>query len=638
MPANCRVSNLCAVMLAIAMVCTASAVHMRADPPPLDDAIGAWLSARAWVDAMEVPDGPRAPSAVAAPAAPSEPGAPAVPGATAIVIRLNGRVVGTGVDDGPPAGQLARAVARALELVGRDDAIHLIPREERSGFGKRLSIELEIAAAPVPIASRSVGQIISRFEPGLEAISVRRGDRWAWSMPSVLQASNLLADPVRVCVALLQELAVDPTDLPTQELPESMSFYRASTRRLVQRTPTESPFEVLRGHEIIPLGALARPGRAEFAHAVARHLETHIVRPSKDAPPETAALKPLGMRGDYRPHLDLNRVLAAPPQDQALSAFALAVFANSELAAPEARARATTAAGELLVALEEIAEIEEDPMSSPAAIAFAILAISEIDRGQLDAARPSTPFVDGLRRALAEQLTKTAPLDHNRSVALAAGAALEARGTPVIDKAMLTQRLDEAWQSPSIASFIGTMPWLMMAERSRGSFSDPARAARLFSAIEPFRRALLASQLGVGGPEESAPDAAGGFALTHSQGTNATAQSARPTIALAIMLSEPLLTPDEFLQDAMRSQLMALRFLRQLAVDDRSIYAFRDRARTIGGIRESLWDNTQPVAASAVTLLAVVESEHAMQAAAARSRSQSGNPGNRPEGSTGVSP
>jgi len=572
------------------------------------------------------------------PVATVAPPATTAPGATAIVIRMNGRVIGTAVEHGRSPDQLRRAVSRAIEMAASDDAVHLIPREDRGELGLRLTLELEIAATATPTPSRSIGQIIARFEPGLGALALRRGDRWTWSMPSILQASNLAGDPVRICVAMLQELAIDPTDLPTQELPESMTFYSAPTRRLVQRTREESPFEVLRGHEVIPLNAVARPGRVEFAQAVARHLDAHIVRPSKEAPPETQTLKPLGMRGDYRPHLDLNRTLSAPPQEQALTAFALAVYSGSEMAPSDAQERAAAGAVELLVALAEVAEVEDDPMESPTGIAFALLALAELERGRHDVSKVSTTFVGSMRHSIMERLAEPAELDHARALDLAAAASLQANGTPVVEMAVLAQRLDEAWQTPSLASFIGTMPWLLMAERSRGSFSEEVRAARVLNMSEPFRKALVASQLGVGGPEESAPDAAGGFALASTTGTTANSQSARPAMALAILLAEPSLTPDESVQDAMRSQLMVLRFLRQLTVDDRSIYAFRDRGRSIGGVRESLWDSTQPVAASAMTLLALVESERALQAAAGRTRTQSGNPGNRPEGSAGVSP
>jgi len=627
----------------------------QGEAPPLESAIDAWVDARSWVDAMKVPDAPPTPASPMAPRAPSardaresrsregagdgQPALPTRPGATAIVIRLNGRVVGSGVDASPnPSDQLRRAVARAIELASLDDLIHQVPAEERAELGARMTIELELAGPPIPMPGRSIGQIIAKVEPALEAIAARRGERWSWAMPSIAQASNIATDPVRTCVALLQELSVDPKDLPTQELPESMAFYRAPTRRLAQRTPRDSPFEVVRGREVIPLTALSRVGRIEFSTALARHLDAHIVRPSPEAPVETQALKPLGIRGDYRPHLDIHRSLSAPPQDQALAALALAAFSRLEGAPDEAKAAARTGAVELLAALSEVAEIEEDPLASPAAVGIALLADAELSRGGEDELRALGAFRASLRRALAARLTSEADFDHTRAIELAAAASLEARHEPLMAADELTRRLDEAWSPPVGSTIVGTMPWLLLAERARGGLSDPVRAERIRALTVPLREALIRSQLGLGGPEEPSPDAAGGFALAGAAGTTATAQSARPTLALAIMLGEPTLTSESERSDAMRSQLMALRFLRQLAVDDRSAYAFRDRTKVIGGVCEALWDSTQPVAASAMTLLVMAESEPALLSAAERSRPSGRNPRNRSDDADGLTP
>ena len=53
---------------------------------------------------------------------------------------------------------------------------------------------------------------------------------------------------------------------------------------------------------------------------------------------------------------------------------------------------------------------------------------------------------------------------------------------------------------------------------------------------------------------------------------------------------------------------LALRFLKQLQVDQSGCYAFRDPAKSIGGIRAAPWDSNQPLGANATTLLAVLES------------------------------
>ncbi|MBX3355280.1 MAG: hypothetical protein KF724_06245 [Phycisphaeraceae bacterium] len=633
MTAKSRLSSPRAVIQALAcalwMVCTPHSA--LSEPPSLEEAIGAWIEARAWIDSMEAPVRPSVapdPGARRAPGgARPEGGAVAEPadhGATAVVIRLRGRVVGTGIDFGPPGDQLRRAVAQALERVLRDDMVHLIPREDRGELGRMLALELEIASAPEPMPGRGLGQITTRYQPALDAIALRRGDRWVWSMPSVAQASNTANDVVRSCVALLQELGVDARDLPARELPESMAFYRAATRRLAQRQPADAPFEVIRGREVIPVSALGPVGRIAFAEAMAQFLSAHVARPSPDAPPETRQLGQLGLRGDYRPHLDFHRTLVAPPRDQGVAAWALALFATMPEASSDARGRSIATARELLTALESVSDVELDPVESPAAVAFALMA-DELLRGASEQPSPMTDaFRDRLRDALRARLREDAGADGSKAMELAAAALLESRGAGVIPTEELNSLLDSAWAPGEAGAIVGNLPWLLMAERALGAFRNPERGARILDRVAPIRLALLRSQLGVGGPEEGAPDLAGGFALSSATGTYANAQSARPTLALAIMLGEPLLDGDLALDDAMRSQLMALRFLRQLAVDERSSYAFRDRSRVTGGLTESLWDSTQPMAATATALAAVVESERALRAAASRSRPSSG--------------
>jgi len=650
MPRPSAKSIISVLLTVVASVCTVAAGNV--EPPSLETAVDAWLRARAWVDAMKVPDQPFVPVVPAAPIASPPSGAPSdapitgapesgatpLPQAVAVVLRLRGRVVGTGAAYGTAPGLLNLAVLQAIDKSRNDDAFMELTREDRDLIGPDLSLELELASEARPIVGRTVGQVVARIEPALEALALRRGDRWTWTMPSIVQSSNLAADAVRTCAVMLQQLAIDPRELPTQTLPDGTGFYVAPTRRLAQKAPKDAPFEVIRGHEVIPLTAIAASGRSQFVAAMARHLRAQIVRPSSNAPAETTPLKSLGMRGDYRPHLDHYRELAAPPQDQALAALALATVPRFR-GIPEADARASVAAAaELMIALADVSEIEEPPQQSPAAVALALLADDSIASSGIETAPRPPVFMESLRSMLTKRLAADAAMDHTRAIELAAAATLEARGAPVIEKTALDDLMTRAWSAPGSTALVGMIPWLLIAERERSSLADPVHARRVLGVAEPVRRALLASQLGVGGPEEPAPDAAGGFALTGGLRPMATAQSARPTWALAMMLAEPSLTSDAEIPDLLRSQLMAIRFLRQLAVDERSSYAFRDSQRCLGGIRDALWDSTQPVAATATALLAVIESEVALKAATARTRGSSETGGNLDGGPRGVNP
>mgnify|MGYP003351088870 CR=1 FL=1 len=70
----------------------------------------------------------------------------------------------------------------------------------------------------------------------------------------------------------------------------------------------------------------------------------------------------------------------------------------------------------------------------------------------------------------------------------------------------------------------------------------------------------------------------------------------------------------------------ALRFLRQLQVDEDAAYAFRAPRRAMGGLRAAAWDSDQPMAASAYALLAAVRAAAALETADTRATAPSSTP------------
>lgn len=104
-----------------------------------------------------------------------------------------------------------------------------------------------------------------------------------------------------------------------------------------------------------------------------------------------------------------------------------------------------------------------------------------------------------------------------------------------------------------------------------------------------------------------ASDLAGGWPITANGVTGATAESSRPALALALAMNLELCGNSNAKSADMESLKLALRFLKQLQVDQASCYAFRDPSKAIGGIRAAPWDSSQPLAANATTLLAILE-------------------------------
>jgi hypothetical protein len=85
-----------------------------------------------------------------------------------------------------------------------------------------------------------------------------------------------------------------------------------------------------------------------------------------------------------------------------------------------------------------------------------------------------------------------------------------------------------------------------------------------------------------------------------------TAQSARAALGLATALQRTDVIESAQRAQAVQTLRAAMRFLRQLQVDDDAAYAFRSPRHAMGGLRAAAWDSDQPMAASAYALLAAV--------------------------------
>ena len=170
----------------------------------------------------------------------------------------------------------------------------------------------------------------------------------------------------------------------------------------------------------------------------------------------------------------------------------------------------------------------------------------------------------------------------------------------------VARALDIAWQIRPVEKLLSASPWMLMAEQRVGASSDHARAKE---ACELLQIMLVQSQLARSKNPDLAADLEGGWPITASGVSGATAQSSRPTLTMALALDPKLFSasPSTAKQN-LDSLKLGLRFLKQLQVDQSGCYAFRDPAKSIGGIRAAPWDSNQTLGANATTLLAVLES------------------------------
>ena len=133
-------------------------------------------------------------------------------------------------------------------------------------------------------------------------------------------------------------------------------------------------------------------------------------------------------------------------------------------------------------------------------------------------------------------------------------------------------------------------------------------------ALRRMRDQCWSHQLSITDAGEDAIDMAGGIVFTSGLGDGKsganpypTWQCVRPLAFIATMLRDPRLTEPKERSREIVNLMQAMRFLRQLQVDEASAWMYPDPKLAIGGIRASTWDNSLPVDATSMTLLCVVE-------------------------------
>lgn len=582
-------TGLLAVLIGLVLSVTAPpALASPAEPP------AAFTQARLWLDTGRVP----------------EPGvaAPDAPPFVAVILRLNGRVVGMGKSGGTAPGSLEEAMARALKAARADEAVRVLGDDALS----RLTLELELGQAAEPLVGATFEQAIAPLQPAMQGLALRHGEAWAYLPASHVLARGMAAPLSRSVLALLNELRLPPRDLPELRAGGSTALYAVPCQRWVQATPHDAPQRVMRLAEPLPREPLPSDRLARATCDLADYLARQLRGPA--SPPQTeaeaamrATLARLGLRGTYQPIADEHLEVTASPADQALVAFALA--RAGELArCPSMSPSPTSSARTLLAALEAVEPGETPPLTSPAACALSLLADATLTR---DPAGGGAALSPTFRTAAAESVARTAAAtatgpapQMDRALALAAAAASQRIDRPVMPREALVAALAQAWTQVDRHTALVTAPWLLLAERELGDAGAATRMASTLPELDIACEALVTTQAAA---LATAPeDAWGAYVVLDASGARATAQSARPMLFLAWYA--PTVSGQPSRRDALHASLRAAaRFLAQLQAGPACAYTLRAPDRAFGGVMQAPYDPTQHPAAQGMALLALVE-------------------------------
>lgn len=596
-------------LLVMAAVLGLEAAAARADPPmpgALPDPAGvaeAYFAARRWLDG----------SGEAVPTPPDV-------RAAAVVLRLNGRLAGLGKDDGagPAEGIVDRALRAALADAAEKARVKAVAGgAPPGGIGPLLTLELELAGAREPLVGRTFEELSASYEPAEFGLQLVDGPRVAYEPASHLLARRMAFPPSLAVLAMLKSVDLPPRDLPDlQALGGATALYASRGIRLAQLTPGAAPFTPARVLPAAGMSPASRPAAADACAALVARLAAQLDEPpaAEDVPAEAAArLARTGLRGDYVITSDRYEPFVARPADQAMVAWALARAAAVASWPVPLRESAARAAGRILDALAAVDAAETPPQDDAVAVAGTTLAMEE-----LGAPADRWPAMrEELRKSLASRLEPAALASvapAARALLLDAAAARDAGGAPAIDRARLRAELRRLLEDTRAAELPTVAPFAFDALRRLDGDAWPVAITGVQEALDAARTVLIATQVRPVDPGRPASlaDTAGAFPMTGSSTGRVGAQSARAQVFVAMLAGLPgPRTPAR--DDEDRASLgWASRFLLQLQAPARVSYCAPAADRAVGGILASPSDAAQPVAAQAMAILALAETERAL--------------------------
>jgi hypothetical protein len=162
------------------------------------------------------------------------------------------------------------------------------------------------------------------------------------------------------------------------------------------------------------------------------------------------------------------------------------------------------------------------------------------------------------------------------------------------------------------AALVTHMPWLAWAadDIARADGKDAGAAV-----LREMRSQVWQAQIGPELAKAEGADLEG--ALLFGAGVQARRsigwQTARPVAAIARMLGREDMTSKDERMGEIVQLVKSLRFLRQLTMDESSVWNSQDPERVLWGVRNGPWDGRLSIEASVMTLLAVDESVKALE-------------------------
>lgn len=494
-----------------------------------------------------------------------------------VVARVAGQVVGrgqalmgTGQDGAGEAGPLIASLRACRgELARRaPDAAGEDASARARALASAAEIELEIAHALTPIPPGDLATLGADLRPGLDGVAVRLGGRIDALFPGELLTMGL--DPERAPGVLMARLTGEPSMglLSAERLASEHGavVYRFASTHLAQPGPGAPPMFLHRGGRVVEAASLDRASLSSFERALSARLEAEVRIVLERTPP------------------------GVPPEDPDVWLAGVALARGAE---------GSDGVGALL---------ERARARGPGGDAARALAIAMLVHAQA----PMPAWADGTLSAWRRDLRSGAegaledPASDLRLWALA----LSSEGAGRREVAAWVRARMERVPPGMLAGSMPFLGWAARETRGPEDLADPA-GERLLA----MRTLVWAHQLGPGDLSPEDRDLLGGVVFTASARPRPTWHTARPLAFLAGAVTDPGMTEPGARIAELSRVLRSTRFLRQLAADESAMAASWSGAAP-WAVRAAPWDQRQPLAAGALTLVTLRETMGAIDALA----------------------
>ncbi|MFW6335935.1 MAG: hypothetical protein ACOC3G_02245 [Phycisphaeraceae bacterium] len=467
-----------------------------------------------------------------------------------------------------------------------------------SDAADRVRVDVQIARQLEPVqipAEGGLPAMMTRFAPGYHGLVLVDGERAAMLWPGRAVALNL--PPDRQIIRLVTELDRPVVDADRVGRPGGLALGRFEVIHVVRTEAGLPPQHMTRGHLPIPPRGVGVATVRDLSDRLGYHLSSRLTDE--------------GFLGTYHPTTGKYDPRLAPAAEQALAAYTMLRYDSRRLLRDGPLLAVRTRVGQSVRLAQRIVTAEGENLQ-PATAALVLLCFDAdpLSRHEPEQARQLAAGLLDVARAVAGG---ERPATEARRALLAA--ALASHFAELRDEAFAEAALDLVeglWQDQQTPD-VHTATWLGVAHTALAPLAEHERFGpryRRWSQRQGDLIDLFLQQQVLVPPRIGPSDVIGGFDLQPTapgSPPNPDWRSGPLLSLLAHGLRHEAVTRDRDRLGWLLSADLAARFTAQLMFTEAGCYYHAAPARSVGGIRTSLWDNRVSVGPHALNLLAIMD-------------------------------